>query len=84
MTVRILALLLLAIAGPGARAQAAGADPVAVSPLRGERMATVERKLGAPTTRHQAVGQPPITRWDYPGFSVYFESDRVIHTVHRP
>ena len=34
----------------------------------------------------QAVGgasaqQPPITRWDYPSFSVYFEHDKVIHAV---
>jgi hypothetical protein len=27
------------------------------------------------------VGKPPITRWDYPGFSVFFEGDRVIDTV---
>jgi hypothetical protein len=30
-----------------------------------------------------AVEQPPITRWDYPAFSVYFEHDRVIHAVAR-
>jgi hypothetical protein len=23
----------------------------------------------------------PITRWDYPQFSVYFEHDRVLHSV---
>jgi len=34
-----------------------------------------------PAERHEAVGQPPITRWDYPTFSVYFENDRVIHAV---
>ena len=28
-----------------------------------------------------ALGNPPITRWDYPQFSVYFENDRVLHTV---
>jgi hypothetical protein len=27
------------------------------------------------------VGAPPITRWDYPNFSVFFEGDRVIHAV---
>jgi hypothetical protein len=50
-------------------------------PGGGMRMASVERQFGEPTTRHPAVGQPPITRWDYPGFSVFFERDRVIHTV---
>jgi len=50
-------------------------------PARGMRMASVERRFGEPITRHPTVGQPPITRWDYPGFSVFFERDRVIHTV---
>jgi hypothetical protein len=27
------------------------------------------------------VGQPPITRWDYASYSVYFEYDRVIDSV---
>ena len=50
-------------------------------PARGARMSDVEQKFGAPVTRHAAVGQPPITRWDYAGFSVFFENDRVIHAV---
>jgi hypothetical protein len=46
----------------------------------------VEQKFGAPVAKHAAVGgasahQPPITRWDYTGFSVFFERDRVIHSV---
>ena len=52
-------------------------------PGRGVTMAQVERKFGAPTTKHGAVGEPPITRWDYPGFSVFFEHDRVIHAVRK-
>jgi hypothetical protein len=44
-------------------------------------MVGVERKFGAPVTRHPTVGAPPITRWDYPSFSVFFEGDRVIHAV---
>jgi hypothetical protein len=31
--------------------------------------------------RHPTVGAPPITRWDYNGFSVVFEKDRVIDSV---
>jgi hypothetical protein len=50
-------------------------------PSRGMLMADVERRFGAPATRHAAVGEPPITRWDYAQFSVFFERDRVIHAV---
>jgi hypothetical protein len=44
-------------------------------------MTQVQAKFGAPVTKHDAVGLPPITRWDYPGFSVFFEHDRVIDSV---
>jgi hypothetical protein len=50
-------------------------------PARGSLMKTVEKQFGAPTTRHPTVGKPPITRWDYPNFSVFFEGDRVIDSV---
>jgi hypothetical protein len=51
------------------------------TPARGMSMRAVEQKFGAPATRHPTVGQPPITRWDYAGFSVFFEHDKVIHAV---
>ena len=54
-------------------------------PKRGSTMADVEKRFGAPVTRHPTVGgapqQPPITRWDYNGFSVVFERARVIQSV---
>lgn len=50
-------------------------------PRSGLTMADVEKVAGMPKAKHDAVGQPPITRWDYEGYSVYFEFDRVIHTV---
>lgn len=50
-------------------------------PARGSTMAVVEARFGAPSTRHAAVGDPPITRWDYPGFSVFFEHNLVLHSV---
>jgi hypothetical protein len=50
-------------------------------PGRGTTMHAVEQRFGQPAQRHATVGQPPITRWDYPGFSVFFEKDRVIHSV---
>jgi len=46
-------------------------------------MARVESAFGTPSDRQAAVGQPPITRWDYPAFVVYFEYDHVIHAVAR-
>lgn len=53
-------------------------------PARGMTMKSVEAKFGMPQDRHDAVGQPPITRWDYPLFTVYFEHEYVIHTVVNP
>jgi hypothetical protein len=51
------------------------------TPKRGITMSQVESKFGAPSAKHDAVGAPPITRWDYPNFAVFFEGDRVIHAV---
>lgn len=53
-------------------------------PNRGLSMAKVEAAFGAPTQRVPAVGNPPITRWDYPGFVVYFEHEIVLHSVVKP
>ena len=66
----------------GAAAESTAPTPVS-TPIRGITMTTVEAKFGAPTERHAAVGKPPITRWDYPGFSVFFEYQHVIHSVVR-
>jgi hypothetical protein len=61
-------------------------DSQLARPKRGTTMEQVEKQFGAPANRHPAVGgssqqQPPITRWDYSGFSVFFERDRVIDSV---
>jgi hypothetical protein len=50
-------------------------------PARGMSMERVEAAYGAPTRRVPAVGEPPITRWEYPGFVVYFEHQTVLHAV---
>jgi hypothetical protein len=55
--------------------------PTREMPARGMEMGAVEAHFGAPQTRHDAVGKPPITRWDYQGFSVYFEYKLVVHSV---
>ena len=94
MQTRILAALLCGCA----LASAAVAETIVVNdqvqvrdsqvdrPKRGLTMDEVEKRFGAPATRHPAVGgssqqQPPITRWDYNGFTVVFERDRVIDAV---
>lgn len=56
-------------------------DSAVERPRRGMTMKTVEARFGAPVTRHDAVGKPPITRWDYADYSVFFEYQHVIHAV---
>jgi hypothetical protein len=53
----------------------------AALPRRGSLKQAVETQFGAPLEKRDAVGDPPITRWVYPGFSVYFEHDHVISSV---
>ncbi|MDH4581767.1 phosphodiesterase [Pseudomonas sp. BN415] len=55
-------------------------------PTRGESQRSVLQRFGLPDEEHAAVGKPPISRWDYREFSVYFESGRVIDSVrhHQP
>jgi hypothetical protein len=50
-------------------------------PSKGESMAAVEARYGKPAETAPAVGQPPITRWVYERFTVYFEGDSVVHAV---
>lgn len=61
--------------------------PPAVSsvaaPVRGTSMNAVEARYGAPVERYAPVGQPPITRWVYPSFVVFFEYSHVVHAVTR-
>ena len=50
-------------------------------PSRGMTQARVESTYGSPISREAPVGDPPITRWEYTDFVVFFEHDRVIHAV---
>ena len=61
-------------------------DAVASLPQLGESKRSVLERFGLADEEHPAVGQPPITRWDYRSFSVYFEYDHVINSVlhHQP
>lgn len=55
-------------------------------PRLGESKRAVLERFGLADEEHPAVGQPPISRWDYREFSVYFEHDHVINSVrhHQP
>ncbi|MDH4106676.1 MAG: hypothetical protein OEW35_00010 [Gammaproteobacteria bacterium] len=87
---RALALAVLA----GVAAAGAGADTLQMGgsefasqfeqpgkPKRGMTQANVEAQFGAPQSRRAPVGDPPISRWEYANFVVFFEHDRVIHAV---
>ena len=50
-------------------------------PSNGMSKPDVETKFGAPEMIKDSVGDPPITVWKYSSYSVYFEYDKVIHTV---
>lgn len=50
-------------------------------PDRGVSKADVLANLGEPVSRVAAVGEPPISSWEYDGFVVYFEHDFVLHSV---
>ena len=52
-------------------------------PSRGMTQARVESDYGQQQDRHDPVGEPPISRWEYADFVVFFEHDRVIHAVTR-
>jgi len=59
-----------------------GDSPSAVSrPAHGASMDSVLQRFGEPVSRLPAIGEPPITRWNYPEFTVYFEHQLVIHSV---
>ncbi len=83
----ILTLILVSASAwlPAAQAeQAPTKAPAAVSnvgimPVRGMTMAQVEARFGPPQKKFPAVGKPPISRWRYDGFMVYFEDQYVIH-----
>jgi hypothetical protein len=55
--------------------------PAPDGPPRGITMVEVEQLLGPPHAKSEPVGEPPITKWQYPKFNVYFEFDKVLHSV---
>ena len=87
-------LILMAMASAGGFVGGASADTLDMrgtdsasrfeqgyKPSRGMSQARVEANFGAPVSRAIPVGDPPITRWEYSNFVVFFEYDKVIHSV---
>ena len=56
-------------------------DQTMTRPINGMTKANVEQRFGAPESMKGPVGEPPISTWKYRSYTVYFEYDRVIHTV---
>lgn len=50
-------------------------------PRGGMKLDKVRSEFGPPQQEIPAVGQPPILRWKYPDYIVYFEYDLVITSV---
>ena len=53
-------------------------------PKNGSSMADTEARFGAPVKKLPAVGEPPITRWEYDTYNVFFEYDLVLFSVLHP
>jgi len=92
-TLKILGLIAVLTAAPAAYAdtlliERAQEKPAQAIPARGQSMAEVEARFGAPSERLDPRGGqkrqwPTINRWVYPAFTVYFEKQRVIDVVAR-
>jgi hypothetical protein len=87
----VLALTLLTVLSVTAHADTLLLDAITTAPPNssdgvprpnsGASMAQVTAQFGEPAERRDAIGEPPITRWVYPTYTVYFEHDRVIEVV---
>lgn len=64
----------------------AGARDPGTMPANGMTREQVRERFGQPSNRRAPVGEPPISSWEYADYVVYFEHDRVLHSVvkHRP
>lgn len=76
MRITIIAMLATGLLGLSATLFAAGELPA-----RGMTQDAVRAKFGAPSRQVAPVGSPPISRWIYDDFTVYFEGKYSLHTV---
>lgn len=63
--------------------QQPGTPNTGALPRMGASRDTVLRQLGEPRQRRAAIGNPPISSWEYADVVVYFEYDRVVHAVRK-
>lgn len=87
----LLLACVIALAAPLAHADTLLIDRAAAGkgmnlPQRGLSMAQVQSRFGTPGQKLGAVGggsqhTPPISRWNYGTFTVYFENDHVVDAV---
>ncbi len=76
MRITIIAMLATGLLGLSATLFAAGELP-----SRGMTQDAIRAQFGAPSRQVAPVGSPPISRWIYDDFTVYFEGKFSIHTV---
>lgn len=57
-------------------------DASTPKPAHGQTMDQVLQQFGEPAEKLNPVGTPPIIKWVYKDFTIYFESQTVIHSVH--
>ena len=91
LTLSLAAGLLLSLNAPVAHAdnlliERVQSEQGMTLPQRGSSMSQVQARFGTPQQKFPAVGggsrrTPPITRWVYAGFSVYFENTHVVDAV---
>jgi hypothetical protein len=86
-TLHAVAIVALLATTPAATADVLIIDrleaPQVEVPTRGTTMDRVESRFGAPMNASGPVGEPPITRWEYDGFVVFFEHRHVVHSVQK-
>ncbi|MFA7522164.1 MAG: hypothetical protein WCY71_04505 [Halothiobacillaceae bacterium] len=85
---RPLAIIAIAIAATFATTAQAQPDQAAVhQAVHGLTQAQIIARFGEPEKRHAPVPAhgkpptPPISRWDYSDFSIYFENHIALHRV---
>jgi len=85
----VLILFAMAVATPAVMAetveipvgqQGAGLKNIKTPP-RGMTKEQVQQTFGAPLSKSNPVGEPPISFWEYKNYAVYFEKNLVLDTV---
>lgn len=71
-------------AGMASPSQKSSAMAHVSKPVSGQTKDQVVQKYGMPLSKATKIGSPPISKWHYPTYTVYFEFNRVIHAVSEP